>query len=263
MALALVAMAFFGAPAHARRSKREATRVLVLDLKPIGIDDEAVAALSASVAVRVGRHRALQVLSGADVRRMADLAAERSATGCDTEQCLTELAGAIGADVVIFGEAARVDDLTVVTLGVLDQQRASVLSRQSARASALAPLLRTLDQKVDVLLVDAGLVDDDDVADAGGNVGPLVAVGGGVVAAAGVVGVGVGLIPLFQYNAAAERVRTATSESAADVALAEVQSAQAAHATWGLPLLIGGGAAVLIGAGVLAVGVVVSGGSEP
>jgi hypothetical protein len=240
-------------PSAAAADREEASdstpRILVLDLKAVGASAQVAHTVSASVAVQVGRHKTLQVVSDADVRRIADLAAERSIAGCDNEQCLTELAGAIGADYVVFGEVGRVDELTVITLGVLDYEKAAVLSRETLRGEDLSALLQALDGRVDRLLAGAGLI----APVAPSLAGPAFAIGGGVLIAAGGTAIGVGLLPTVAYNDAAERVRTATNQRDLDRAQADVAAAQSDHNSWGLLSIVGG--AVVVVAGIVGAGV--------
>ena len=133
-------------------------RVLVLDFVARAVPDEVASTLAAGVAVRVGRNPELRAVSGAELRRMVDFEAERANAGCaDDTGCLAELAGALGAELVVFGEVGRVGELYVVTLGMFDPSRAEVLARETVREASVDALPAALDARVDRMMVKAGV----------------------------------------------------------------------------------------------------------
>jgi hypothetical protein len=71
------------------------------------------------------------VLSTSDVRQLADLEATKQQAGCDTSSCLSEIAGALGARYVVFGDATQLGSLLVVNLNLFDVQTAAAVRRAS------------------------------------------------------------------------------------------------------------------------------------
>jgi hypothetical protein len=61
-----------------------------------------------------------------DVRAMLDLEAQKQLAGCDADSCLSEIAEALGADVLITGSLARVGDNTFFVVKKIDQRTATV-----------------------------------------------------------------------------------------------------------------------------------------
>lgn len=69
----------------------------------------------------------VSVISMDEVRAMLSVEANRQAVGCSEEQsCLAEIADALGADIVISGSIAVLDDRRVLSLKRIDQKTASV-----------------------------------------------------------------------------------------------------------------------------------------
>ncbi len=128
-ALALASLAAHAAPAPAP------ARVLVLDVRTEG-DAQLAAVLSNEVATVLGRGGAIEVLSSEDLRRLADVAATREATGCaDDGACLAEIGAAMGARYVVSGTLGRVGTATLVQLSLFDVERGHSIARESGEAA--------------------------------------------------------------------------------------------------------------------------------
>lgn len=112
----------------------EPVRILVLDLRTDG-DTRVAALLGTEVASVLGRGSGLEVLSSEDLRRLADVAANRQTLGCgDDEACLAELGAAMGARYVVHGAIGTVGGATLVQLSLFDVQQARPVARESAEA---------------------------------------------------------------------------------------------------------------------------------
>ncbi len=110
-------------------------RLLVLDLKAQDVAPAVAETLTRAVVNGLASYRTLEVISGDDVRRLLELEATRSAAGCtDQGTCLAEVAGALGAQLVVFGSVARLGDVHVVSLDLFDAQAARALGRVQTRA---------------------------------------------------------------------------------------------------------------------------------
>lgn len=110
--------------------------LLVLDLEPLEVPEAVGVVLTSVVAVRLGRHRRLDVTSGAEVAALLERAGRPGAacTG-DEAACLLDVAGALGARHVVGGSVSRTDRLLQVSLSLLDSESAEVLSRVDFRTA--------------------------------------------------------------------------------------------------------------------------------
>lgn len=104
-------------------------RVLVLD-----VEGEASVAVSASklVTKELERSRRFDVVTSEDMRRALSLEADRQEAGCDTSSCLEEIAGAMGAQLVVFGDITVLGDATLLTLNLFDTAAVRSIARTSA-----------------------------------------------------------------------------------------------------------------------------------
>src|ERR1043166_2942376 len=76
----------------------------------------------------------VSVIGMDEVRAMLDLEAQKQMMGCGEEKsCLAEIAGAVGADVLVVGGIVDIGGERVVTLKRIDQKSASVAQQASQR----------------------------------------------------------------------------------------------------------------------------------
>jgi hypothetical protein len=141
------------APAEAG-AKTRALRVAVADLQLAEVEENVGRVFTDSLLAELRKLERLSVISMDEVRAMLDLEAQKQLVGCDEEEsCLAEIAGALGADVLIIGGLARVGDQSVLSLKRIDQQRARVVEQVSQRLqpargeeflAAVGPAVETL-----------------------------------------------------------------------------------------------------------------------
>lgn len=118
-------------------------RVLVLDVRTEG-DPQLAAVLSNEVATVLARGGVLEVLSTEDLRRLADVAATREATGCDDSgACLAEIGAAMGARYVVSGTLGTVGSATLVQLSLFDVDRGRSIARESGEAAGADGVVAT------------------------------------------------------------------------------------------------------------------------
>lgn len=156
-----------------------ASRVLVLDFRNDGAREDLVRTVRDTLVVHLAQQPSLTVLSSDDLRRVADLEAQKQAVGCDEQSCLAELAGAVGAELVVFGNVAQLGALTQINISVLDVVHASVRGRRSVEVATLDAVPAQVRAAADALF---GLQQQPAPADGP----PLLLVGG--------IGVGVGVV---------------------------------------------------------------------
>jgi hypothetical protein len=105
-------------------------RLLVMDLKSSEVDKATVSVLQGIVATGLAEYPELDVVSGDDVKQLVQLQAERQTMGCsDDAGCLAEIADALGAKLVVFGNVGKLDNSLVLNLNLFDSQKAVGLGR--------------------------------------------------------------------------------------------------------------------------------------
>ncbi len=171
-------------------------RVLVMDLEAVGVPPTEASAATRVITAAAAEVDGLTIMSTADLRRLADLDANKYAVGCsDDASCVADLAGALGAEQVLFGSMSRLGSTTTVSLSLYSSATQSAL-RRSVDVKNLDELSSRLREKTRELLTgvaeearadSAGSDDDVVVTDSGGgpNIGVITV---GVGAAVGVIG---------------------------------------------------------------------------
>jgi hypothetical protein len=229
-------------PADTRRT------VLVLDLKANGVDAATVNTLTEIVAQAVSRDRNLAVTSGADLRALVKLEEQKQAFGCDESSCLADLAGALGADLIVSGSVGQLGTLQVVSLTLYDAAKQTAIAREKVQAesSSMGSLSAAIDATIDRMFgrtsalaaVVAPTSPDDS-----GDTSTLVVIGG-IVAGVGVVAAGVG----GGFAAYSARVQGDKNSSGAD------KEKAASRMTPALIAAGAGGAVIIVGVALLTVG---------
>lgn len=159
-------------------------RLLVLKLERAGIDAAVGDAVDNLVLVGADVD-GVEVVSQGELQRMTDVEAEKQAAGCSSSSCLAELAGALGAELVLFGTASQLGTTTTITLSLFDNRTTRVerttlnVERVDGLPQQLPPAVRAL------VAAGAGVALD---VDNGVSAGVVVAgVGAGVFVVSGVV----------------------------------------------------------------------------
>lgn len=137
--------------AEQRPDERARVKVLVLAPSGGGITDDERTTIAGLIAVELETQEGLDVVSARELQRMAELEAEKVQLGCNDASCLTELAGALGARYVVFGDAGKLGSLLVLNLSLFDSERAASRGRVAIKTrdleslpAELAPALETL-----------------------------------------------------------------------------------------------------------------------
>ncbi len=158
-ALALSVIAQLAAPAPPPDTHNHGTaavdrlRVLVMDLAIEGpVDGDTVKTLTGIVSAELSAYTDLDVMADADVRRMLELEGDKQAVGCGDTSCLADIAGAMGARLVVFGSVGKLGDTLVLHLNLYDSQRAQSVGRQFLEAKDVATLPHLLKPTLRALL---------------------------------------------------------------------------------------------------------------
>ena len=116
-------------PTIAQPVQQEKPKVLFLDLTCTGVKPEVVETISDLVGAYLGEHKKYDVITGQDLRQMAQLEVEKQKSGCMDNSCLSELAGAMGARYVVFGKVGKLAERTIITLNLFDSKEAKAVDR--------------------------------------------------------------------------------------------------------------------------------------
>ena len=114
-------------------------KLLLMDLKATLIEPEAVGIITNMVSAEMAGYEAhFEIITNADMRQMVALEAEKQSMGCaDDSSCLAELAGAMGARFVMFGEVGKLGTNIIITVNLFDSQEAKAAGRVIVRAKSL------------------------------------------------------------------------------------------------------------------------------
>ena len=132
----------------------ERPRLLVLDLITRGTPEKLVERIAGEVAGALRDAGTDQVVSQDDVRPLSGGGAQGQPMGCEEESCLTEIAGALGAQQIVTGQTVHLGRVTQVRLKRIDAASARVL-RDTAVGSASADELLELVRRAAFDLIDA------------------------------------------------------------------------------------------------------------
>jgi hypothetical protein len=250
-------------------------RLLVLDLRPQLVEQATTELLTSTLGVVASRHPSVTVLTSADLRKLISVEEDKQLAGCadESESCMAEIASALGAEFVVYGEVGRLGDATTVTLNLVDTSAAKPLARELLRATSLQVMPELMHDAVNrMLLPVTGIpmppLSDADRRIAGASDGLLGVKVGGAGALALIVGGAaavVGFVPRFfyldkrpetaEFTAAPlddERVNTLAAKAN------EAEGYRTAWNTWGNKLAPAGIAVAGAGAVAIVTGFVLS-----
>jgi hypothetical protein len=109
-------------------------------------DQELARTVGRLIAVELDE-RGYEVVTTGDLRAAAGVEAAKQSLGCDdsdASSCLAELATAVGADVICYGDVTRLNTQVLVTLNFFDAAAARSRGRQSVRVTNLDELPEAL-----------------------------------------------------------------------------------------------------------------------
>jgi TolB-like protein len=147
VALAVVVVALSSTASLAAETREPAVAALVvLDFTfAPPVTENTTRMIESLTLVELTEHRALNVLSSADVRGMLDHEASRQTFGCSEESsCLAAVTAQLGARYVVTGEVTRLDRQLQLSLVLLDAEESRAVSRESALARSFQGLTALL-----------------------------------------------------------------------------------------------------------------------
>lgn len=238
----------------------EERRLLVFSFAGEGVEPRVVRSVERAV-VQAADDAGYEALSNQDIAAVLDVEAAKQAAGCDgASSCMAEVAGGMGASLVVTGTVVALDASHFeLSLTLLGDSATRVVARANGTASSAAAL-RDEATRIANRLWGAARDDEDDTASSSSDhTGAVVWIGAGTVGVVGgaIVGVLGGLNAINAANAQAAANDAADRyANGDDGAATEVAAANAAITTWnswGLGATIVGG--VVVVGGLVAAGV--------
>jgi Protein of unknown function (DUF2380) len=228
-------------------------RVLVMNIKADDIDKATLENLTDLVATHIAKDVRYSVVSGSDMRRILELESNKESAGCDdasVASCMADLAGALGATYVVFGNSAKLgNDLMNLNLQVYDSKQGQVLRRIALQGKNLADITPQLDTAV----VELGFSPNAVIESKGTSILPMVlVVSGAIVVVAGLASVAVGFYQVRRLTALEKDYRS--DSTTADKSLKEAKQVQQFFVAGVSIPIVAGAAAVAAGAGLIVAG---------
>ncbi|HEY4221201.1 MAG TPA: hypothetical protein VGO62_07655, partial [Myxococcota bacterium] len=123
-----IALVAASARAEETAAAKRPMRIAVYDLSAPGIEPRTAHLFVDSLLTELRKLQKTSVVSLDEVRALLDVEAQKQVAGCSDSSCLAEIAEALGADVLIVGGFARVDDRTALSLKRIDARKAEVIA---------------------------------------------------------------------------------------------------------------------------------------
>jgi hypothetical protein len=218
--------------------------VLVLDLQRSNVEPGEVRIVTDLIATQIGRRDNIDVLTASDLADAMGLEAERQAMGCESnESCLAEIAGAMGADLVVFGSVGRLNQTFLVNLNLFSNAETKSVARETVEANDLDELPRAIAVATDRMIVAAipdaeSMIHEPAPAATPLMARPLAWVGIGGLAVGGVVALVGGGLAAWQYS----EFQSARSQEKWVAARSGIVAGGVVAAVGAVVLVAGGGA---------------------
>jgi hypothetical protein len=105
------------------------TLIAVPELVPLGVPAEMAQNLTAVIAAELGRYDHVRVLSSREMALLLGLERQKELLGCSDDSCVSQLAGALGADEILGGQIGTIEQSVVFTLQLTNAKTARVDGR--------------------------------------------------------------------------------------------------------------------------------------
>lgn len=110
---------------------------LVMELKTVGALPANLAnQVTKMILARLDDVKGLRTVSPEDVQLMLSVEKQKDAMGCDDVRCMAEIGGALGTDIVIYGQIGVVGTQYSLSLTAIDSKRTLAVGRVSALVDA-------------------------------------------------------------------------------------------------------------------------------
>jgi len=115
-------------------------RLLVLEPSSEVVNKPTLSTIASLMLVELSKQPGLDVISASDVKRLAELEGEKQSMGCVDSSCLAELAGAMGARYVVFGDVGQLGSLIILNLNLFDSSKATAVNRTTVQSNGVEDL---------------------------------------------------------------------------------------------------------------------------
>jgi hypothetical protein len=116
-----------------------------------GVEASAAQALTDALTQEISARGFFDVISARDLKNLLGVERERQLLGCTESNCLTELAGAIGARFILSGQLSRLGEAYQLSIETLDTQKAKPIGR----STRIAPTLESLRAQIPWAVAEA------------------------------------------------------------------------------------------------------------
>jgi hypothetical protein len=117
------------ATATAAEPDNTSVMIAVPELVPLGVPGEMAQNLTAVIAAELGRYDRVRVLSNREMAMLLGVERQKELLGCSDDSCVSQLAGALGADKILSGQIGTIEQSVVLTLQLTNAKTARVEGR--------------------------------------------------------------------------------------------------------------------------------------
>ena len=116
-----------------------AAQIVAMDVTPAGgVKKGVAAAVTPVLHSELSRVQGVSLITQEDIRALALLDATKQGVGCDDRQCMADVAGALGAELLLSAQLSRLGRSYNLTLTLIQVDGAKVLRRVTGSASGSA-----------------------------------------------------------------------------------------------------------------------------
>ncbi len=136
-----------------------AQKIAVLEVTVEGGADPVIGRqMTGRIAEVIAKRDGVSTIAPDDIRALLEKESEKQLLGCDDDSCLAEIGGMLGADILVKGRVAKIEEGFALTLNSVDARRAVPLGHVSDRwGGESIGLLELVDPLVDRLFTEAPL----------------------------------------------------------------------------------------------------------
>jgi TolB-like protein len=124
--------------------ERARDAVVVLELRPIGVADTDARMITAQLAELLGQRAELRVITADELNELVQHQTTLRTMSCESEQCIAEMTKVANARLALSGSVGKVGDAMVVSLTLVDVERASSVGSASLSVKSLEEVLSVL-----------------------------------------------------------------------------------------------------------------------
>jgi hypothetical protein len=130
----------------------EPQRIVVPSVEVTGVDRQVGTIVTELILDALLNRHGVAALGPSDFADMLNQEQQKLLLGCDQSSCMAEIAGAMGANLLISGMVGKLGALHVVTLKLIDTRTAKVIARSSKRFTKIEEAPDAVGPLVDELL---------------------------------------------------------------------------------------------------------------